>query len=138
MLRSRWYPVETIIDTDYADDQALLTYTPAQAEYLLQGLKKAAKSISLYVNSDKIEFICFNQDGTISTLNYKPSKACQAQLENQSSPIASHSWIHKYQPTFKNHLLCAKTRYRLEDQTRVMDDWDSQGNLCNQDARVIE
>ena len=27
--RSRWYPVETMIDADYADDQVLLTNTHA-------------------------------------------------------------------------------------------------------------
>ena len=30
--RSRLYPTETVTDADYADDQALLTNTPVQAE----------------------------------------------------------------------------------------------------------
>ena len=33
--RSRRYPTQTITDTDYADDIALLANTPAQAETLL-------------------------------------------------------------------------------------------------------
>ena len=47
-----------------------LENTPAQAESLLQ----AAKDIRLPVNTDETEFICFNQDGAISSLNRKPLK----------------------------------------------------------------
>ena len=36
--RSRWYPGETNIDTDYADDLALLKNTLTQAEFLLHSL----------------------------------------------------------------------------------------------------
>ena len=32
------------------------------------------RGIGLYANSDKTEFMCFNQDGTISSLNEKPLK----------------------------------------------------------------
>ena len=35
VAKCRKYPVETINDTDYADDLALLTNTPAQADSLL-------------------------------------------------------------------------------------------------------
>ena len=45
---------------------------PAQTEPLLHRLAQAAKTIGLYVNSDKTELICFNQDGSISSLNGKP------------------------------------------------------------------
>ena len=34
----------------------------------------AARSIGLYMNSDKTKFMCFKQDGAISTLNGKPLK----------------------------------------------------------------
>ena len=51
--------MQTVTDADYADDLALLADTPAQAESQLHSLEKAAKNISLYVNSDKTEFICF-------------------------------------------------------------------------------
>ena len=57
-----------------SDDQALLANTPAQAESLLHILGQAARDIGLYMNSDKIDFMCFNQDGPISSLNFKPVK----------------------------------------------------------------
>ena len=37
--RSRRYTAQTITDTDYADDRALLANTPAQGEILLHGLE---------------------------------------------------------------------------------------------------
>ena len=42
--RNRWYPPETIIDADYADDLVLPANTFDQSECLL---KKAARSIGL-------------------------------------------------------------------------------------------
>ena len=56
-------------DADYADDIALLANTPTQVESLLHSLEQAAGGIDLCVNREKIEFICFNQRGDISTLN---------------------------------------------------------------------
>ena len=49
---------------------ALLTNTPAQADFLLQSLEKAAGGIGLHVNADKMEYMCFNQNQNrdISTL----------------------------------------------------------------------
>ena len=38
--RSRRYPAETMTDTDYADDLALLTNTPAQVESIQHSLSK--------------------------------------------------------------------------------------------------
>ena len=67
--RSRRYSTQTITDTDYADDITLLANTPTQAKSLLHGLEKAAGCISLHVNSDKTEYMCFNHKGDISTLN---------------------------------------------------------------------
>ena len=67
--RSRRYPAQTITDADYADDIALLANTPAQAEIQLHGLERAASGITLQVNADKSEYMCFNQIGDISTLN---------------------------------------------------------------------
>ena len=46
-----------------------LANTPAQAKYLLYSLEQAAQNTVLYVNSNKIEFMCFNQYAAISTLN---------------------------------------------------------------------
>ena len=67
--RSRRCPIKTITDADYADDIALLANALAQAETLLHHLERAAAGISLHVNAHKMEFMCFNQTGDISTLN---------------------------------------------------------------------
>ena len=66
---SRRYPAQTITDADYADDIAFLENTSTQTESLLPSLEQAAVGISLHVNEDKIEYMCFNQKGDISTLN---------------------------------------------------------------------
>ena len=58
-------PILFIICLDYA----LRAYTPAQAKTLLHSLERAAAGIGLHVNADKMEYICFNQRGDISTLN---------------------------------------------------------------------
>ena len=67
--RSRSYTAQTITDSDYADDIALLANTPAQTETQLHSLERAAAGIGLYVNADKTEYMCFNQIGDLSTLN---------------------------------------------------------------------
>ena len=51
--RSRWYPVETILDADYADDIVFLANTPTQAESLWPSLDWAASGFGLHVNADK-------------------------------------------------------------------------------------
>ena len=53
---------------------ALSVNTPAQIEPLMHSPKQAAREIGLYVNWDKTEFMCFNQDGAIFSLNGKPLK----------------------------------------------------------------
>ena len=65
--RSRRYHAQTIMDADYADDIALLANTPAQAETQLHSLERAAASLGFHVNADKMEYMCFNQSGDIST-----------------------------------------------------------------------
>ena len=72
--RSRWYPAEIIMDTDYADNIAFLAKTPTCAESWLHNLEQTARDISLYMNTNKMEYICFNQEGAISTLNSGPLK----------------------------------------------------------------
>ena len=64
----RRYPVKSITDADYADDIALLANAPNQAKTLLHGLERAAADIGLHVNAHKMEYMCFNQTGDISTL----------------------------------------------------------------------
>ena len=72
--RSRRYPAKTITDADYADDIAILANTPNQAETLLYSLERAAAGIDLYVNAYKMEYMCYNQTGDISTLDGTPLK----------------------------------------------------------------
>ena len=71
--RSRKYLAQTIMDTDYADDIALLANSPAQTESLLHSMEQAG-GIGLHDNADKKEYMCFNQRGNISTLKDESSK----------------------------------------------------------------
>ena len=57
------------MDVDYADDIAFLANKPAQAETLLHSLEWAATDIGLHINTDKTEYMCFNQRGYIFILN---------------------------------------------------------------------
>ena len=61
--------IHKITDADYTNDIAHLANTPAQAKTLLYSLERAAAGIGLYVNANKMEYMCFNQRGDISTLN---------------------------------------------------------------------
>ena len=72
--RSRSYPTHNIMDADYTNDTAFLANTPAQAESLLHTLEQAAGGIGLHVNTDKTEYMCFNQRGDISTQKGGPLK----------------------------------------------------------------
>ena len=65
--RNKRYPEQTITDTDYADDIALLANALAQAETLLHSLEQGAAGIGLHVNTHKTEHMCFNK--TDATLN---------------------------------------------------------------------
>ena len=67
--RSWRYPAQTITAVDYADDIVVLANTPTKAETLQHCRERAAAGISLYVNADKTEYMCFNQRCDISTLN---------------------------------------------------------------------
>ena len=66
--RSRRYLTQTIIDANYTDDISLRANSPVQAKSLLHSLECATSGIGLHVNTDKTEYICFNQRGKISTL----------------------------------------------------------------------
>ena len=70
--RSRKYTGQTITDVDYANDITLLANTHAEAESLLHSLELAAGGIGFQVNTDKTEFMYFNQRRDISTLNCGP------------------------------------------------------------------
>ena len=66
--RSRRYPAKIITDDDYADYIALQANAPAQAETLLLSPERAAAGIGVDDNVHKIEYMCSNQTGDISTL----------------------------------------------------------------------
>ena len=53
---------------------AILANTPNQAETLLRSLERTTAGISLYVNAHKMEYMCYNQTGDISTLDRTPLK----------------------------------------------------------------
>ena len=57
MTRRKQYDAETITDTDWADDIALIANTPTQDEPLLHSLDQASGYIGLYVNADKTEYM---------------------------------------------------------------------------------
>ena len=65
--KSRRYPGKKITDADYADDLAVLADTLKDVTTLLHNIEKVAKQIGLYLNADKTEFICENQDASAST-----------------------------------------------------------------------
>ena len=52
----------------------ILANTPNQAETLLHSLEWAAAGIGLYVNAHKMEYMCYNQTGDISSLDGTPLK----------------------------------------------------------------
>ena len=54
-------------DVDYADDLALFSVIILWATRLLHVLKKAASSISLYINAKKTEFMSVNCQGQVLT-----------------------------------------------------------------------
>ena len=86
--RSRRYPAETITDMDYANDITLIANKPAQAESLLHNLEQAAGDIGLHVNTDKREYMGFNQGGDISTLKADPFKLVD-KFTNLGSSVSS-------------------------------------------------
>ena len=48
---------KTTSESDYRDDLVLLTNISARTESLLHNLEQAVRSIGLYVNADKTEFM---------------------------------------------------------------------------------
>ena len=57
------------MDVDYTNDIVLLANTPTQAQTQLHCLEWTAAGIGFHVNADKMEYMCFNPRGDISTLN---------------------------------------------------------------------
>ena len=95
--RSRRCPAQIIMDTDYADDIALLANTPAQAETLLHSLEWETSGIGLHVNTNKTEYMCFNQRGDISTRNGRSLKLVDKFTYLGSSVSSTETDINKWQ-----------------------------------------
>ena len=53
-----------ITNADDANDLAVLADVLKDATFLLHSIERTAKEIGLYLNADKTEFICFNQDAS--------------------------------------------------------------------------
>ena len=62
--KSRRFPAVKITDADYADDLAVLADILKVATTLLHNIEKIAKETGLYLNADKTEFICLNQEAS--------------------------------------------------------------------------
>ena len=71
-LKKKKQEAATIMDADYSDDLVLLANTPAQAE-----------CIGLYINSNKIVYMCLKRKGV--TIGGKPLK-----LVDQLSYLGCH------------------------------------------------
>ena len=108
--RSRRYPAQTITDPDYADDITLLANTPAQAESLRHSLERALGGISLYINANKTEYMCFNQRGDITTLNGGPLKQVDKFTYLGSSVSSTENDI---------NIRLAKTRTAIDRQSVI-------------------
>ena len=69
--RSRRHNLNVINDTDFADDIALVTEELEQAQDFLHCVQENAAMIGLHPNSDKTEFMSFNQvqDTVLKTVN---------------------------------------------------------------------
>ena len=95
------------MDVDYEDDIALHANTPTHAESLLPSLERAAGGIGLYVNVDNMEYMCFNQEGNISTLNSGSLKFEDKFMFLSSSITSTESDINMWLPkawTAINHM----------------------------------
>ena len=70
------------------EDIAILGNTPDQAETLQYSLEREATGIGLHVNAHKTEYMCYNQTGDISTLDWAPLKLVD-NFTYQGSSVAS-------------------------------------------------
>ena len=86
--RSRSYSAQTITDADYPEDIALQANSRAQAKSLLHSLERPPGDIGLHINTDKTEYMCFNQRDDISTLNSGPLKLVD-KFSYQGSSVSS-------------------------------------------------
>ena len=57
LKKCKRYPAESMTNTNYADNLALIANRPANFESLLHRLEHAARDVSLYINAIKIGFV---------------------------------------------------------------------------------
>ena len=67
-------------DADYTDDRVLLANTPVQAESLQHSLESVAEGTDLYINVNKTEVMCFNQEEAFKCQASKISRLVCIQL----------------------------------------------------------
>ena len=84
--RSSRHPAVKVTDTDFADDIALLSNSLVDAQLLLNRVEQAAKEVGLHINATKTEFMTYNVDGVLNTLDNK-------QLKNVDDFQYLGSWI---------------------------------------------
>ena len=74
--RSRRHNPDVITDLDFADDIAFVTQELEQAQDFLHRVQENAAKIGLHLNSDKTEFMSFNQaqDSVLKTVNNENNK----------------------------------------------------------------
>ena len=90
--RSRKYPAQKNTDTNYADDITLQANTRTQAETRLRSLERVdASEDLLHINADKMEYMCFNQRGDISTVNGCSPKLVEKQEAVSHQPRPRHT-----------------------------------------------
>ena len=108
--KSRRYPAKIITYADYADVLALLSDNFNHAHETLHLLENSAAVIGLHVNATKTEYMSYNQDGPIETLNkttlkkvedfvYLGSNIASTEKDNphkDSESLERSSWTTKY------------------------------------------
>ena len=82
--KSKRYPAMKITNANYADDLAVLADILKDATFLLHSIERTAKEIGLYLNADKTEFICFNQDASEGMKSFNGEKIKQVKA---TSPL---------------------------------------------------
>ena len=74
LVRTRRFSNKKITDADYADNLTLLSDNSYNAQKLFHILEQSAGFFGLHANATKTEYICYNQNGLIATLNKTPLK----------------------------------------------------------------
>ena len=75
------------METDFADDLTLLSYTMNEAQVLLNAVESVTRSVRLVMNAGKTEFMSYEQDSQIQSLKSPEGKnlECVTNFENLRS-----------------------------------------------------